>query len=148
MPTIYFYGYEGPYGYMSNFYPKWFRWRRFEWPDIEHAFQYAKTTNPTEQQNIRTALTPSIAKRLGRVCTLREDWENIKDILMYELVLAKFSQNESIADSLLSTGDSLIVENAKHDEYWGIGRGNGRNQMGKTLMAVRSHLASLGETDD
>ncbi len=37
--------------------------------------------------------------------------------------------------------DEEIIENAPHDYYWGCGAdGSGKNQLGKTLMRVRSIL--------
>lgn len=39
-------------------------------------------------------MTPVEAKREGYKVTLRKDWEDIKLHVMYEVVLAKFSQNE------------------------------------------------------
>lgn len=40
------------------------------------------------------SLAPNKAKQLGRQVKLRSDWDLIKDDIMHQIVLAKFSQNE------------------------------------------------------
>jgi hypothetical protein len=67
--------------------------------------------------------------------------ELTKDLVMYEVVYAKFNQNKDIQAILLETGDSPLVENSIHDPYWGIGSsGTGVNRLGRVLMAVREAL--------
>ncbi len=67
----------------------------------------------------------------------------VKDVIMYEIVFAKFAQNAPQQDVLLGTGDQALVENAEHDPYWGWGPSrNGLNKLGRILMAVRSVLRS------
>jgi ribA/ribD-fused uncharacterized protein len=60
---------------------------------------------------------------------------------MYDACLAKFSQHPDLKQLLLDTGDAIIIEHTKNDNYWGDGGdGTGRNQLGKTLMRVRDTL--------
>ncbi len=60
---------------------------------------------------------------------------------MYDACLAKFSQHSDLKQLLLDTGDAIIIEHTKNDNYWGDGGdGTGRNQLGKTLMRVRDTL--------
>lgn len=62
-----------------------------------------------------------------------------KDVIMYEVVYAKFAQNAPQQAELLGTGDQALVEVAEHDPYWGWGPSrNGLNKLGRILMAVRS----------
>jgi len=69
-----------------------------------------------------------------------------KDVFMYEIVLAKFSQHEELKALLLGTGDQPLVEDAVHDPYWGWGCShNGHNKLGRILMLVRSELYLRGE---
>lgn len=64
-----------------------------------------------------------------------------KDLIMYEVVYAKFTQHQDLTDLLLGTGDQSIVEAAEHDPYWGWGPSrNGLNKLGRILMAVRTVL--------
>lgn len=70
-----------------------------------------------------------------------ENWENLKDQIMFEIVYCKFSQNLRLKEILLNTGDQILVENSPRDNYWGIGsEGNGQNKLGKILMYVRKLL--------
>jgi len=87
------------------------------------------------------SLNPSEAKRAGRRAILRKDWEEIKEDVMYKVVLAKFVQNEELKYKLLDTGSAeLIEENNWGDRIWGTVNGKGRNLLGKILMRVREEL--------
>ena len=81
------------------------------------------------------------AKRLGRRVKLRPDWEDIKDEVMYEVVLDKFKRNDNLKEKLLDTANAeLIEENWWNDTYWGVCKGKGKNKLGKILMKVRDEL--------
>lgn len=66
---------------------------------------------------------------------------------MPEAVLAKFTQHEEIRTVLLSTGEAVLIEHTRNDDYWGDGGdGHGKNMLGKVLMCVRDELrARSGE---
>lgn len=65
---------------------------------------------------------------------------------------AKFSQNPTLKEFLLSTGDSILAEASPYDSIWGIGLGwedaekggvaqwRGENLLGCALMEVRDWL--------
>ena len=94
-----------------------------------------------EQRKNFLGLDPSSAKRKGRRVKLRDDWEEVKDQIMYEIVLNKFSQNEELRKKLIATGDEYLEEgNTWHDTYWGVCNGKGKNKLGKILMQVREEL--------
>ena len=106
-----------------------------------HAFK--DPSRMSEFQN----LNPSEAKKLGRKVKLREDWETVKYDIMYQVVLAKFSQNEDLKNKLLETGDAFLEEGTLwHDNCWGNCRCNecknivGKNHLGQILMRVREEL--------
>ena len=53
----------------------------------------------------------------------------------------KFSQNPEIAKELLATGDALLIEHTRNDDYWTDGGdGSGKNKLGLLLMQVREEL--------
>ena len=110
----------------------------------EAPFHAAKfPDNPEWQEAIRNAKTPFQANKMGRsrLYTLRKDWDKVKDAVMLNCVREKFEQNCEIATILIATEPSILVEHTKRDSYWGDGGdGSGRNQLGKTLMQVRSEL--------
>lgn len=70
----------------------------------------------------------------------RADWEKVKDDVMRNVVRIKFKQNPELAQKLLATGSSVLVEHTKNDKYWGDGGdGTGKNMLGKILMEIRDH---------
>lgn len=110
---------------------------------VEHAYQAQKSLDPGVQKLIRDCPTPATAKKTARAVRLREDWEQVKDQVMLDLLREKFVQ-EPERSILLSTGDEELVEgNWWKDTYWGqCPLGNGKNMLGKLLMQVRSELRS------
>ena len=67
----------------------------------------------------------------------------VKDVIMYEVVFAKFTQHADLRAELLTTRDQVLVEDALHDPYWGWGASRiGENKLGRILMAVRSAIRS------
>lgn len=86
-------------------------------------------------------MAPTIATREGYKVKLQENWEDIKIDVMYQIVLAKFSQNEFLKQKLIATGREWLEEgNTWGDRTWGTVDGIGNNYLGKVLMAVRSVL--------
>lgn len=95
-------------------------------------------------RNQFTELSPRDAKKLGRKVMLRDDWEEVKDDLMYKIVLAKFLQNPSLAEALEQTGNAKLIEdNHWGDTYWGVCDGVGENKLGEILMRVRDELPRI-----
>jgi len=141
---IYFYSRTDEYGDFCNFSSHGFELGGQYWLTVEHHFQSQKFAGTEYEETIRTARTPADAKSLGRTTRfrLRDDWEAVKDDIMYSAVLRKFETHEDIRKRLLETGDQTIVENAPGDYYWGCGAdGSGKNKLGEILMAVRNQLA-------
>ncbi|MDW5284385.1 NADAR family protein [Alteromonas macleodii] len=141
--TIFFYTKTDEYGDFSNFSKHGIEVDGLWWPTVEHFFQAQKFENVEYQEKIRTAFTPKQAAELGRSrkVPIRKDWEEVKDLIMYQAVLKKFKTHNRLAEILLSTGNQDIVENAPGDYYWGIGQnGTGLNKLGKILCSVRDQL--------
>lgn len=131
-------GFFNEYSFLSNFYEVPVEYNGLIFGSSEAAFQAQKCP---ERANEFISLTPNKSKRLGRKVDVRSDWEEVKDTIMYEIVLAKFEQNEFLKEKLFNTGDALLAEeNWWGDKYWGTVNGIGRNQLGKTLMKVRNEL--------
>ena len=59
---------------------------------------------------------------------------------MHEAVLARFTQYADLRETLLGTGESLLVEHTENDAYWGDG--SGKNRLGQILMQEREELRS------
>lgn len=130
--------------FLSNFYAAPIRYNGYSYRNTEAAFQAQKTLD--ENQRVQfIQLNPSDAKRKGRHVNLRPDWEDVKDNIMYEIVLAKFTQNESLRKRLIATGNEELIEgNDWGDQYWGVSNGSGKNKLGQILMRVREEVKNLG----
>ena len=130
------------YFFLSNFYNAPVFYDGLLYQNNEAAFQAQKTLEKTDRK-VFTQLAPAEAKRRGRHVRLRDDWEEIKDGIMEEIVRAKFSQNPKLKAELLATGEAQLIEgNTWNDRYWGVDvrSGIGKNHLGKILMKVRSEL--------
>ena len=96
----------------------------------------------------------AVIKALGRQVKGYNDsyWNGVRQIVVYQGLMAKFSQNEKLKNLLLSTGDSILAECAVKDRIWGIGvsmkdadrldkaKWKGQNLLGYALMLVREKL--------
>lgn len=114
-------------------------------PTSEHYFQYMKfvTTDPNWAEQIRVSPNPTVCKKMGgsRAHPLRADWEEVKDQVMKDVLIAKAEQHKIFRDELLSTGNATIIEASPYDYYWGEGKdGSGKNMLGVLLMEVREEL--------
>lgn len=143
METINFYSTKADYGCFSNFsrHPVFLKGKR--WETSEHYFQAQKFVGTRHEEKVRNTLNPKEAANMGRdrKLPLRPDWESVKDDIMREAVRAKFTQNESCRETLLSTGDATLVEHTVNDSDWGDGGdGTGKNMLGKILMEIREEL--------
>ena len=130
--------FRGKYFFLSNFYSAPVIYLGQSFKNNEAAFQSAKCPERScEFQD----LNPSDAKRLGRRVHLREDWEEIKNDVMYDICKAKFSQNQKLAQLLIDTGDAELIEgNTWGDRVWGVCDGIGENRLGKILMRIRMEM--------
>lgn len=133
------YSFTGEYDFLSNFFIE---------PDgthVEGEYQAAKTEDMPWAYRIRAAKTPGQAKKLGRQCPIRADWEDMKNALMRHYVWQKFYDHPELAEKLKATrGRRLVEGNTWGDKYWGKVKENGvwvgRNQLGITLEEIRSSL--------
>jgi ribA/ribD-fused uncharacterized protein len=132
--------FEGPYRFLSNFWPVLVEDATYVYPTVEHAYQAAKTTSDAHRVLIRDAPTPGVAKRLARSLSLRPDWKDIRLDVMYDLVQQKFEWPD-LRQQLLDTGNAWLIEgNTWNDTFWGVCHGVGDNHLGLILMRVRREI--------
>ena len=129
--------FKGQYTFLSNFHPAQVEFEGETYPTVEHAYMAAKTLNLSDRISIRCSVTPSAAKRLGRLLTLRNGWNEMKLAIMEDLVRKKFAHPD-LKKKLRSTGTEPLAEgNWWGDTFWGVCRGVGENHLGKILMKIR-----------
>lgn len=93
-------------------------------------------------------------KALGRLVSGYDEslWNGIRQIIVYEGLFAKFTQNPDLRERLKDTGNAFLAECAVNDRIWGIGlsmrdpsrldraKWQGQNLLGYALMMVREKL--------
>ena len=135
--------FSGEYEFLSNFYEVPVRYEYF-YGSSEAAYQAQKAANLADKLEFLN-YNPKKAKKQARKIPIRADWDSVKISVMRDIVFAKFTQNPELAEKLLATGDSEIVEgNYWHDTFWGVDdeTGEGKNNLGKILMELRAGLNS------
>jgi N-glycosidase YbiA len=141
--VINFYSTIGEYGCFSNFSRHHLFLKEKIWKTSEHYFQAQKFAGTLHEEELRLAHSPMEVAKMGRdrKRPLRKDWEEVKDDIMREALLAKFTQNKDLKKILLETGNAELVEHTANDNYWGDGGdGSGKNRLGKLLMELREEL--------
>lgn len=137
--------FRGDYLFLSNFYNgNTFIYRGCRFNNAEAPFHAEKCISRIKDFEM---LSPLDAKRLGRKVTLRKDWEEVKDKIMYNVCYAKFTKDEDLKKKLISTGDRELIEgNSHNDRCWGMTFNNktnswiGENRLGIVLMKLRQDL--------
>ena len=141
-------------GYLSNWYMSEFSVKGIKFSSMEKYMMYKKAAafkDESAAQKILKTDDPAEIKALGRSVAGYNDayWSGIRQIVVYNGLKEKFSQNEELKSKLLNTDDTLLVECAVRDRIWGIGwsmkdperlefeKWRGMNLLGYALMMVR-----------
>ena len=145
-------------GYLSNWYMSDFDADDIKFTSMEQYMMYKKAQlfNDTEiMQEILSTDNVGKIKMLGRSVKNYDEvmWNGVRQIVVYEGLYAKFSQNESLREKLLATENDILAECAVSDCIWGIGLAmndekrlsteewRGQNLLGFAIMQVREKLS-------
>ena len=142
-------GFSGRWEALSNWFPATVVHGGKQYPSVEHAFQAAKAAaEPDQAEAIRRAPTPKEAHALGQTVALPPGWERRRRRVMETLLRDKFRRDATLRERLLRTeSKNLIASNGWGEAFWGVSGGNGANELGKLLMALRDE-ARAGEDVD
>lgn len=115
------------------------------YPSVEHAYMSAKSRDPWWKDYCADrSHTAAMVKSRAKLQDLRENWEEIKLIVMRTCLRQKFA-TEPFRTKLLETGDQNIQEgNTWGDEFWGVNLNKspnrGENHLGRLIMEIRDEL--------
>ena len=157
MKVIGFHNPDEEYGFLSNWYQSDFTVCNIAFSSMEQYMMYQKAVcfrdKEVASQILETCDVAEI-KRLGRAVREYDDhvWNGVRQIIVYEGLKEKFSQNPVLKKQLIDTGDAVLAECAVKDRIWGIGlsmtdperfdrsKWKGKNLLGYALMKVRDCL--------
>jgi ribA/ribD-fused uncharacterized protein len=131
--------FQGPYRFLSNFWPVEIVYEGLVYPSVENAYQAAKSVDPVIRKKFTSVNSP-VAKKLGQTIEIRPDWNDVKLGIMEELIRKKF-ENKELRQNLLDTKEKVLIEgNNWNDRFWGVCNGKGSNHLGKILMKIRAEI--------
>ena len=158
--TICFHNPNGENGYLSNCYPSHFTVRGVAFSSMEQYMMYRKATCFNDEKVATRILeiddVVGEIKRLGRLVANYNEhiWSGVRQIEVYEGLVAKFEQNPDLCAQLDETGNAMLAERAVKDRIWGIGLSmkdharldpalwRGQNLLGYALMLARKKSAA------
>ena len=141
--------FHNPYeenGYLSNWYPVQFSVDGIDFSSMEQFMMYRKAQCFQDKKIADKILqTEDVAqiKKLGRDVKGYDEnfWNGVRQIVVYEGLLAKFSQNHDLKEKLIGTDNAILVECAVKDENrFNRSKWRGQNLLGYALMMVREQL--------
>ncbi len=157
MSVICFHNPDEENGYLSNWYKSEFVVDNITFSSMEQYMMYKKAICFHDEEIAKKILTiDDVAqiKELGRLVSNYNEsyWNGVRQIIIFEGLLEKFSQNEDLKENLKATGKEILAECAVRDRIWGIGlsmkdpdrfevnKWDGQNLLGYALMMVRERL--------
>ncbi len=144
-------------GWLSNWYLSDFTVDGIRFSSMEQYMMYQKAELFGDKEisaEIMSTDNVGKIKALGRMVKNYNEiiWNGMRQVIVYNGLYAKFSQNDDLRDKLLSTGENILAECAVQDKIWGIGismkddlrfdmeNWKGQNLLGFTAMLVRKRL--------
>lgn len=140
--------YEREYYTFSNFSSFSVKWKGKNWPTSEHAYQAAKflKTAPVISNKIHKAKSAHEAYNIAKINRDKaiKNWNEIKTVVMEDIVRCKLNQNPYVMHKLIQSGDRYLVEDSPKDNFWGWGlKRKGRNELGKIWMKLRDEIKRI-----
>eukprot|EP01090_Pellita_catalonica_P001022 TRINITY_DN10754_c0_g1_i1.p1 TRINITY_DN10754_c0_g1~~TRINITY_DN10754_c0_g1_i1.p1 ORF type:complete len:208 (+),score=42.04 TRINITY_DN10754_c0_g1_i1:306-929(+) len=138
------------YGFLSNLSDHSIKIDGRKFPSVEHYLLLQKfqdsTLGDVISKNMKTS--PEKLRQLCKeqACDPVEGWNEIRDEVMYQALLAKFRQHPHISDLLVATGIAKLENtDTTSGKYWSVGQNkNGKNKLGQILALVRGKIRREG----
>lgn len=154
---ICFHNPDEEHGYLSNWYSTRFTMDGIVFSSMEQFMMYRKAICFHDYNIASQILETDDAARIKefgrRVSGYDENhWNGVRQLVVYEGLLAKFSQHTKLKEQLKATGNAVLAECAVKDRIWGIGlsmnepdrldraKWKGQNLLGYALMMTRDRL--------
>lgn len=158
--AVFFHLPEEPYGYLSNWHPASFTLDGITFSSAEQYIMYQKCHIFGDNASAAAILNtddPAQHQAIGRKSSGFNGtvWDGMKQLIAFQGLMAKFSQNEELKKQLLDTGEAYLVECAHSDIIWACGirltederfditKWRGQNLLGFALMKVREALKNM-----
>lgn len=155
--AIYFHKPEEPFGFLSNWYLSDFTVGGIKYSSCEQYIMEQKCKilgdNALADQIMATDDVAAQQRIARNTANYSETiWNGLRQVIALRGLYAKFSQNDTLKQQLLETGDAYLVECAWSDKTWACGIGldssdkediekwKGTNILGFALMEVREML--------
>ena len=143
----------------SNWFKSSFTFKEKRFVCLEQGYMYNKAVingAPETARQISYMCNPRDIKRIGSAITVKDQahWNNVKEKLMIELVREKYTQNPTLLQELLDTGNRALGETGR-DPFYSIGlplthpdvlnskKWKSGNKLGKALQTIRRELGGL-----
>ena len=125
---------------------------------VEQGYQHMKAEHFNDQSTaikIMNEKDPAIQKQLGnKINIVKAEWDKSKDVIMKNLMIAKFKEHHDFAIQLINTKEQIIIEANHNDLYWAsglpIGKDNfiqskwkGLNKFGAFITEVRDDVQMM-----
>ena len=144
--------YEQEFYVLSNFSAFRLRWKNLDFDTSEAAYHWEKFSDNTYyHEKIRKELLSCRSAHetyyVARVYMhyKRQDWNDVKIPIMKSILEAKVDQHPYVKEKLIQTKNRELIEDSWRDDFWGWGPNkNGRNELGKLWMKIRSEIVDIG----
>lgn len=130
---------------MSNFFPCLLEFNGTTYASAEHLYQTKKAVfhdRPDVELAIMNAKDAREAKKEGgNIQSIDSEWEDIKPIVMAEILKIKFLQCSLFRETLMES-KGYLAHNVE-DKFWGTGghKSKGQNVFGLLLAALRASVS-------
>jgi predicted NAD-dependent protein-ADP-ribosyltransferase YbiA (DUF1768 family) len=127
---------------VRNEYPAEIEFGSVRYPSVVHAFWALSTSDEETRARIRAAAGPREVKELVAGTPQVDNWGQISVAVLAGLLRAKFTQHPNLAETLISTGSSLLPPTAgQSPDRWIMGE-DSPGWTGRLLELIRAELVA------